>query len=204
VYRRSVVTGFGTRLLRGLLPLALLACSSATHNPRVLIKTELGDITVEVYAAKAPLTSANFMRYVKEGRLRGATFYRTVKPDNQPANAIKIEVIQGGLDDDPDSLALPPIAHETTALTGIHHEDGTVSMARSGPGTASSEIFICVGAEPELDFGGKRNPDGQGFAAFGRVLAGGMDVVRKIQMQPADGQRLTPPIKILEVRLVAD
>lgn len=167
-------------------------------NPRVQIETDLGGITLEVYRNEAPITSANFLRYVDEGRYKDATFYRTVRPDNQPDKAIKIDVIQGGLGDDEGGHALPPIDHETTARTGIHHLDGTVSMARAEPGTASSEFFICIGPQPELDFGGKRNPDGQGFAAFGKVIAG-MDVVRKIQVQPADGQWLRPPIKIRSV-----
>jgi peptidyl-prolyl cis-trans isomerase A (cyclophilin A) len=96
----------------------------------------------------------------------------------------------------------PPIEHETTAKTGIKHEDGVISMARSKPGSASSEIFICINDQPELDFGGKRNQDGQGFAAFGKVIAG-MDVVRKIQKQPADGQTLNPQIRIHSVRRVS-
>jgi len=90
---------------------------------------------------------------------------------------------------------LPPIDHETTEKTGIFHKDGVISMARLQPGTASSEFFICVGDQPELDYGGKRNPDGQGFSAFGKVIAG-MDVVEKIHQQPADGQTLNPRIKI--------
>jgi peptidyl-prolyl cis-trans isomerase A (cyclophilin A) len=118
--------------------------------------------------------------------------------DNQPKQEIKIEVIQGGLkaDGHPDSLT--PIAHETTAQTGILHKDGTISMARNEPGTASSEFFICIHDQPELDFGGKRNPDGQGFAAFGRVTDG-MDVVREIQSLPAKGQYLAKDVKILGV-----
>lgn len=180
--------------------LLLPAGGCGNENSRVVMKTQLGDITIEVYEKQAPVTSANFARYVVERRFQGATFYRTVRLDNQPDNVVKIEVIQGGLKDDLDSLALPPIPHETTAITGILHKDGTVSMARREPGTASSEFFICIGDQPELDFGGKRNPDGQGFAAFGRVVAG-MDVVRRIQAQPADGQMLNPKIAIREVSL---
>lgn len=192
--------------LRILLAVALLSILSLSGcgnpaNPRVLIRTELGDITVEIYESQAPVTAPNFLRYVEENRFEGATFYRTVTMDNQPNNDVKIEVIQGGLKEDADSLGLPPIEHETTAQTGLRHLDGTISMARVEPGTASSEFFICIGDQPELDFGGKRNPDGQGFAVFGRVAAG-MDVVRKIQQQPAEGQSLTPEIKITAVRLI--
>jgi len=138
---------------------------------------------------------------VREGRYEGAAFYRTVTMANQPDNDVKIEVIQGGLKEDEAGLGLPHIDHETTAQTGLCHLDGTISMARAEPGTASSEFFVCIGDQPELDFGGRRNPDGQGFAVFGRVLEG-MDVVRAIQQQSAEGQALTPEIKITAVRLI--
>lgn len=165
------------------------------QNPKVLIKTNLGDIEVEIYEKKAPITAANFLRYVNERRFKAATFYRTVRLDNQPDNDIKIEVIQGGLKDDAHPLSLPTIEHETTEMTGILHKDGVISMARNEPGTASSEFFICIGDQPELDFGGKRNPDGQGFAAFGKVVQG-MDVVKSVQNQPANGQWLEPEIEL--------
>jgi len=168
------------------------------QNPQVLIKTELGDISIEVYTDKAPITAANFLRYVDENRFEGATFYRVVRLDNQPNNDVKIEVIQGGLSSQKAAKRLKSIKHETTDKTGILQKDGAISMARNKPGTASSEFFICVGDQPELDFGGKRNPDGQGFAAFGRVIKG-MDVVKKIQQQPADGQMLITRIKIISV-----
>jgi peptidyl-prolyl cis-trans isomerase A (cyclophilin A) len=87
---------------------------------------------------------------------------------------------------------LPPIQQETTAQTGLKHLDGTISMARLEPGSATSEFFICVGDQPELDFGGKRYADGQGFAAFGRVTQG-MEVVRAIQALPSGGDR--PPVQ---------
>jgi len=194
--------------MRGILLLGLFAGLSAalssgcsSDNPIVVIKTELGDMEVEIYEKAAPLTAGNFLKYVEEDRFEGAVFYRVVTMDNQPDNDIKIEVIQGGLGDDPLALGLPPIEHETTEETGLRHLDGTISMAWADPGTASSEIFICVGDQPELDFGGKRNPDGQGFAAFGRVIKG-MDVVRKIQAQPAEGQMLDPEIEILGVEMM--
>jgi peptidyl-prolyl cis-trans isomerase A (cyclophilin A) len=169
----------------------------------VLIQTDLGDITMEVFEKQAPVTAANFLRYVDEDRYDEASFYRTVRMDNQPDKPIKIEVVQGGLKDDEGRHGLPPIAHETTARTGVLHKDGTVSMARAEPGTASSEFFISIGDQPELDFGGKRNSDGQGFAAFGKVVSG-MDVVRKIQAQPADGQWLNPEVRIRRVALLSD
>jgi peptidyl-prolyl cis-trans isomerase A (cyclophilin A) len=165
----------------------------------VLIETERGDIQVEVFEEAAPMTAANFLRYVDEGRFAGAFFYRVVTMANQPDDSIKIEVIQGGLGFKENENRLAPIAHETTAVTGLLHTDGTISMARDAPGSASSEFFICVGDQPDLDFGGRRNPDGQGFAAFGRVVDG-MDVVRAIQGQPADGQMLRDVVRIVNVQ----
>ena len=167
----------------------------ANQTPRVLIKTELGDITVDIYEKDAPITAANFLKYVGNNLFDGATFYRVVTMDNQPNNDVKIEVIQGGLGFGESEERFPPIDHETTVRTRIKHKDGVISMARNEPGSASSEIFICINDQPELDFGGQRNPDGQGFAAFGKVIEG-MDVVRKIQQQPAEGQMLNPKIKI--------
>lgn len=177
-----------------------LSCGS--RKCAITIKTELGDIEVETYEKVAPITASNFLRYVDENLFEGASFYRTVTMDNQPDNDVRIEVIQGGRRSG-DSLGYPPIEHETTDQTGILHEDGVISMARDRPGSATSEFFICVGGQPELDFGGKRNPDGQGFAAFGRVIRG-MDVVRKIHKQPAEGQRLNPSIKIFTIERIGE
>jgi peptidyl-prolyl cis-trans isomerase A (cyclophilin A) len=164
-----------------------------------LIQTDIGDITVEIYPEKAPLTADNFLRYVDEERFTSASFYRVVRLDNQPDNEVIIEVIQGGIGFAESDMRLPPIEHETTDKTGILHTDGVISMARAAPGTASSEFFICVGDQPELDFGGGRNPDGQGFAAFGRVVTG-MEVVHAIHNEPATAQILVVPIRILGVR----
>jgi peptidyl-prolyl cis-trans isomerase A (cyclophilin A) len=166
---------------------------------RVLIVTELGEIEVEVDAVRAPMTSANFLRYVDAGRYDGGQFHRTVKPDNQPANDVKIEVIQASVSASKEKDDFPPIALERTSVSGLSHRDGTISMARDGPDSATSSFFFCIGDQPELDFGGRRNPDGQGFAAFGRILRG-MDVVRKIQQSPAEEQRLIPPIRIRSVK----
>jgi peptidyl-prolyl cis-trans isomerase A (cyclophilin A) len=173
---------------------------------RVRVQTELGDIVVEVDAAKAPATAANFLRYVDGGHYDGGTWHRTVKMDNQPESTIKIEVIQAGVNPDKAKSGFPPIALERTSVTGLLHKDGVISMARGAPDSATSGWFICINDQPSLDFGGQRNPDGQGFAAFGRVVSG-MDVVRKIQAAPSsadrttntEAQRLTPPIKILKV-----
>lgn len=173
----------------------LLGQSAAAQSlPHVVIQTSLGSIEVEVDTVRAPITGLNFLRYVDQGSYRGGRFHRTVRPDNQPDNQVKIEVIQGGPDPrrSKDAAAIPL---ERTSATGLSHQDGTLSMARDGPDTATSEFFICIGDQPELDLGGKRNPDGQGFAAFGRVVRG-MDVVRAIQTARAQGQQLTPVIEI--------
>ena len=167
-------------------------------NPRLLILTELGDITVETYPEGAPVTASNFLLSVDEGLFKDSFFYRVVTLANQPDDKIKIEVIQGGLAFSENRRSHPPIAHETTETTGIKHEDGAISMGRIDPGSATSEFFICVGDQPELDYGGHRNPDGMGFSAFGKVIEG-MDVVRKIHGSPAQGQMLQPRIRIINI-----
>jgi len=179
-----------------LLVFILSACG--TTYPRILMETEMGEIIVEVYPDKAPVTANNFLTYVDENRFEGAVFYRIVRSDNQPGDSIRIAVIQGGLYEDNHPAMLPPIDHETTRQTGILHQDGVISMARWHPGTATSEFFICVGDQPDLDFQGRRNPDEQGFAAFGKVLDG-MDVVRKIHQLPVEEQYLDPTVKILKI-----
>ena len=183
--------------LIGILTAVVGRVSAAQDLPHLVIQTPLGSMEVEVDTVRAPLTSRNFLRYVDQGSYRGGRFHRTVRLDNQPENKVKIEVIQGGLDS-VRTKDLSPIKLERTTDTGLSHRDGTISMARDGPDTATSDFFICIGDQPELDFGGKRNPDGQGFAAFGRVLRG-MDVVRQIQTARAQGQLLTPPIEIVDI-----
>lgn len=174
-----------------------MAMASAQSTVPVIIETEMGAIEVELASGKAPATSANFLRYVDAGLYDDALFHRTVTPGNQPGNAVKIEVIQAGAA--PGIKPFPAIALERTSVTGLKHLDGTISMARAAaPDSADTDFFICVGDQPALDFGGKRNPDGQGFAAFGRVTKG-MEIVRKIQGAPAKGQQLTPPVRILRI-----
>jgi peptidyl-prolyl cis-trans isomerase A (cyclophilin A) len=170
---------------------------SAGQSPvRVLVETELGEIVLEIDAARAPNTAANFLRYVDAGHYNGGTFHRTVKMDNQPDSPVKIEVIQAGVSAEHAGGGFPPIPLERTSVTGLRHTDGAFSMARGQPDSATSGWFICINDQPSLDFGGARNPDGQGFAAFGRVVAG-MDVVHRIHQAPnTAAQRLTPPIKI--------
>jgi peptidyl-prolyl cis-trans isomerase A (cyclophilin A) len=175
----------------------LLVSATRNKNPEVIIKTDYGEIVVELFAGKAPVTVSNFLRYVDSMLFMNTSFYRVVRMDNQIRDSIKIEVIQGGRRDKED-MGFPPIRHETTSETGILHQNGVISMARSAPGSATSEFFICIGDQPELDFGGMRNKDGQGFAAFGRVTKG-LDVVKKIHSLNAPGQYLEKPVRILNI-----
>jgi peptidyl-prolyl cis-trans isomerase A (cyclophilin A) len=186
-----------------LLLLAPLAGASppAEKKPvRVLVRTDKGDIVVEL-DARAPATTANFLKYVDARFYDGGQFHRTVRADNQPKDKVKIGVVQGSVNAKKAKEEFPPIKLERTSKTGLAHKDGTISMARDGPDTATSDFFLCVGDQPALDFGGKRNPDGQGFAAFGKVVKG-MDVVKKIQSAPAKGQALSPPFRIVRVMRV--
>ena len=181
-----------------LLTFLMVSCIHETVIP-ISMETELGSIQMVLYPDRAPITVSNFLMYVDENRYKDFHFYRVVHMENQPDNDVKIEVIQGGLGFDKHPMELPTILHETTDKTGIRHLNGTLSMARLEPGTASSEIFICINDQPELDFGGKRNPDGQGFAAFGKVISG-MDVVRKIQLLPETNQILDKVVKVNSIQ----
>lgn len=160
----------------------------------------MGNIEVAVDTKHAGVTGKNFLWLVEHGAYTNSYFYRAVRQNNQPTSRHKIEVIQGGLFHDSLIEQFPEIAHESTQKTGLRHVDGTISMARLEPGTASTEFFICLGNQPELDYGGRRNPDGQGFAAFGRVVSG-MDVVRKIHQLPDTGQYLVNPVIIRWMRV---
>ncbi len=180
--------------------LAYFFCTGCSPKNLYLLDTEAGQIEFKVYPKKAPITVANFVRYVDNGDFEGATFYRVVSMDNQPNDSILIEVIQGNFI--AYAKSFESIRQETTSMTGIKHKDGTISMARSEPHSASAAFFICINDQPELDFGGKRNPDGQGFAAFGKVV-NGMDVVRKIQSGETDHQTLKTPVVIKEIKRIA-
>ena len=182
----------------------LIGCSKVSNQrslPKVQIETDLGNIIIEIDTIKAPVTARNFLRYVDEKRFSIASFYRVVTMTNQPHNDIKIEVIQGGIFHEESDSRLPTIKHETTKESGILHKNGIISMARNEPGTADSEFFICINNQPELDFGGMRNPDGQGFATFGQVIRG-MNIVRKIQKQPENEQMIVKRINIKSIKRI--
>jgi peptidyl-prolyl cis-trans isomerase A (cyclophilin A) len=186
-------------LIPGIISIIPASSQSTPDSVKVIMKTEAGNIRIALFPKKAPVTCANFLKYAEQLGDRGGEFYRTVTLANQPDKKIRIEVIQGGFNlTNFDTSTIRPIPLERTSITGLSHKDGTLSMARSDPDSGTTEFFICIGDQPSLDFGGQRNPDGQGFAAFGQVVEG-MDVVRRIQTRPAEGQALTPPVIITRI-----
>jgi peptidyl-prolyl cis-trans isomerase A (cyclophilin A) len=169
----------------------------------VVFETELGILTLEIDLAHAPVTGTNFLKYVDGKFYDGGVVNRSVRPDNTTRHDVEIQVIQFQIDNRRQRDQFPAIPLERTTVTGLGHKDGTISMARSGPDTAQGSFFIAIGDQPSLDFGGTRNADGQGFAAFGRVVSG-MDIVRKIhQAHTGTGgaygtETLDPPIAIVK------
>jgi peptidyl-prolyl cis-trans isomerase A (cyclophilin A) len=168
---------------------------------RVVLHTELGDIVLGLDSQHAPITSANFLRYVDEKRFDGITFYRALKIDPEGHYGL----VQGGLRGNLQRV-FDPIAHEAPSATGLKNVDGAVAMARLDPGTADADFFIDIGDLPSLD--GQPGSDDPGYAVFGRVLEG-MDVVHKILDLPRDpdagegdmkGQMLANPVQIVTVR----
>ena len=181
-----------------------VSCSHPKYkDPHVLIETNFGDIEVELYPDKAPKSVAAFLSYVDAGFYKKSSFYRVLKEEDQPSASFKAELIQGGIWQTNYKLgiSLPGIPHEPTNKTGILHKDGTISLARTTPGSASSEFFICIGDQPAYDYGGDANPDKQGFAAFGKVFKG-MNIVRKIHKQPDNDESFDPPIEISNIKRI--
>ena len=186
--------------------LALSACAATANgadHPRVVLETDAGRMVLELELERAPLTVCNFLSYVTDGDYDGGSFFRTVvSATNDHPNPI--DVIQAATPRGADDDLRPPIPLERTRDTGLAHVAGAISMARDGPDTATSSFFIVTQAAPGLDFGGGRNPDGQGFAVFGRLIEG-LDVARRIQMSPADAEeQLTPPVFIRSASLIVD
>ena len=179
--------------------MALLGGCAAPKTALVRVATDLGVIDIALQTEAAPITCANFLRYVDAKMYDGGRFHRAVRLDNQSRSDIQIEVVQAGINPARRGDGFGAIKLERNSVTGLKHVDGTISMARSGPDDATSDFFVCVGPQPSLDLGGKRNADGQGFAAFGRVVAG-MDVVRKIQNSRTRGENLRPAIRINTMR----
>ena len=182
--------------------LTVTAVGAQQPAPRSLIPirivTQLGTIDAELDSARAPITVMNFLRYVDGHLYDGGSFFRAVTKTNQPTDSVRIEVIQGGMPRGGTATKFDAIPLERTSVTGLPHGEGTLSMARGGPNTATDNFFITIGEQPALDFGGHRNPDGQGFAAFG-VITSGREVVRAIQEQAVNGQALMTPVTIISV-----
>ena len=183
--------------------LVILISCHAAHNPdapHVIIQTQAGDIEVELYPRMAPRTVAAFLSYVDSGFYKNSNFYRVLNEENQATGTDPSELIQGGIwrTNQAKAVSLPGVPHEPTQQTHLLHTDGVISLARQAPGTATTEFFICIGDQPGFDYGGKNNPDGQGYASFGKVVKG-MDVVRAIYGMPEEGQSFTPPVLIKNI-----
>ncbi len=180
-----------------LLLMFVAGCTAAKKNQNnVIIETGYGDIEIELYPAKAPKTAAAFLQYVDDGLYKNASFYRVLKNDNVPAE-YNTGLIQGGISisNPAKQAALKGTLHESPRLTGLTHESGVISMARTTPGSATSEFFICIGDQKQFDSSSRGNADGQGYAAFGKVTKG-MNVVMKIQNARSDGDRFISEIRI--------
>jgi peptidyl-prolyl cis-trans isomerase A (cyclophilin A) len=181
--------------------LLFVACNTSKKSPpHIEIQTAEGDIEIELYDSAAPKTVAAFLSYVDADLYRNSSFYRVLNEENQPSNAPKAELIQGGIwkSDYNKSQSLPRVPHEPTSISNLKHVDGTISLARLEPGTGGSEFFICIGDQPGFDFGGKNNPDGQGYAAFGKVTRG-MDIVKRIYNHRENEQSFDPPVIIYKI-----
>ena len=196
--RRLVLSGMAASWAR--------AAGAVNDRRRVRLTMQGGTVELDIFTRQAPLSSAAFLACVDARAYDGGAFTRTVRADNDHG-VVRIDVVQGGTR--PGTEPFPPVLHESTRQTGVRHVDGTISLPRDKVGSATgAEFFICIGDQPALDFGGRRNPDGQGFAAFGRVMSG-MEVVRAVWHADARGaspdaytagQMLTAPVMILSAR----
>ena len=189
------------RYLIAALGFMLSGCSSTEQrNPHIELRTKIGNIEVELFPDKAPQTVAAILSYIDSGLYKDASFYRVLNMGNQPSDAPKAELIQGGLWNKKGVRRdlLKGIPHESTRQTGILHTNGVISLARQEPGTANTEFFICIGDQPGFDYGGENNPDKQGYAAFGKVIKG-MDIVRRISDLPEEDQYFDPPVPIYNI-----
>ena len=177
-----------------------MACHQTEYkNPHIVINTQLGNIEVELFPDQAPKTVAAFLSYIDSGFYNKASFYRVLKTEELPT-ANNTGIIQGGIwqTNPGKKITIPGIEHETTKQSGLTHQSGSISLARTTPGTANTEFFICIGDQSPLDFGRRGTEDGQGFAAFGKVFEG-MDIVRKIQAQKSHGDKFDAKIEINKI-----
>lgn len=184
-----------------LIMLLFVSCAAEYKNPHVVIYTKFGEIEVELFPEQAPESVAAFLQNIDSGYYENSSLYRVLNRDNQPSDAEKTELIQGGIwrSKNKRLITRAGIPHETTAQTRLLHKDGVISFARLEPGTATTEFFICIDDQTSLDYGSGSNPDKQGYAAFGKVVKG-MDIVRRIQNQREDEQAFDPPIDIYNIK----
>ncbi len=180
--------------------LSNMGCTSKKYDqPHVRIETEYGDMEAELYPDKAPQTVAAFLKNVDDGVYKTSNFYRVLKQEDMSAE-YNSGLIQGGIfhSDPLQAEKINNIPHEAPANTGLSHLSGTLSMARTEPGTASSEFFICIGDQTQFDSSKRTNPDGQGYAAFGKLVSG-LKVAREIQSKKNEGDAFTFPVKIKNI-----
>ena len=178
--------------------LFLAACANKKSEfPHIVIQTNYGDVEAELYPAKAPKTVAAFQSYIDKGFYKNTTFYRVLKDEEMPTDN-NSGLIQGGVW--PNLKSVAGIEHESTKQSGLTHESGTLSMARTGVGTATTEFFICIGDQTSLDAGRSGTTDSLGFAAFGKVIKG-MSVVRKIQATKNNGDKFIEKIIITDIKI---
>jgi peptidyl-prolyl cis-trans isomerase A (cyclophilin A) len=183
-----------------IISIVLISCSQPHYKePHILIETNYGDIEVELFPAKAPKTVAAFLSYIDSGYYSKSSFYRVINEESM--GGANYGLIQGGIwqTNDREHPTVAGIIHESTKQTGLSHTSGTISLARTTPGTANTEFFICVGDQTQFDYGNDGVADGQGFAAFGTVFKG-MDIVRKIQEQPSQGESFVEKISIDKIK----
>ncbi|MEO6406657.1 MAG: peptidylprolyl isomerase [Ferruginibacter sp.] len=179
----------------------LYACTRQKNNePHILINTQFGEIELELYPSKAPKTVKAFLSYIQEHIYDNSTFYRVLKADEMPTEH-NTGLVQGGVYKTNPGIEKNGIPHESTTESGLSHTSGTISMARTEPGTATTEFFICIGDQSGLDAGASGTPDGLGFAAFGKVVKG-MPIVRKIQEQASQGDAFVEPVKIESIKIL--
>lgn len=172
---------------------------------KVSLLTAEGPIVIELEKERAPVTTANFLRYIDAKRFDGIAFYRAVAVPNMP----ELGLVQAGVNNDPRRM-FPPIAHEPTTKTGVLHTDGTISMARNAPGTAAGDFFFIIGTMDYMNANPSAPGDNLGYAAFGHVVEG-MDILKKLLAAPRSdkapspvmkGQMLATPVKIITARRV--
>lgn len=188
-------------IIYGFLLLCLIStgCNSAGKYPRILISTERGNIEAELYPDKAPKSVAAFLSYVDAGYYNNSSFYRILRVDGIGAHGTGL--IQGGTwsATGKPGPVVPGLPHESTKQTGLTHTDGTLSLARTTPGTAGTEFFICIGNQQQFDYGNSRGEDKEGFAAFGRVTDG-MEIVKEIHDQPYSGDHFVKPVLVRSIK----